>query len=729
MTTSGKTIILLLFHAVSSLIATDLSGQYTAVQHRNPAPGEIPVTAPGCYAEPGTTYILMNDISAPASAIFLGKDVTLDLNGYTITFADGAYEQIPNGNFEEGMKDWDLSKAPSARIEDTKVHVFIGNYILRLKAGEEITSSFINLPVALRSYFAFCGVISLNMRISVFVEDSEGKIVECVTEYGDTTRVSCPILNRSPRLGGGFVYAHLNGLPAGKYRIRIKAETDCLIDYAGIRPSMDVGVGIVESTHPMGYYDHLYNSVHSAFFDYTASVKLQEPLPGIPRVTGKGSVTIRNGSIRNANQGILSWGIQSTADKVLIVLDNMNIRNSGINSTAVDVPQATITHCSFDADNPFIINRHGSEFYAVDLTGSSSSEVSYSEFHGGQGCLSFKGNYSKIHHNFFANRQTVTNHYSVMAMGDSSAIFENRIIPEIGSGLEIYVHRGMEVFNNDIQITAAPPTCEYRHEEYSTTAIRIADYNAKPGSPDGCFGNKIYNNKIVVTGKDYPDYADYIPMAWAVFYSASGGENYIFGNDITVNDINPGLKNDAAAFYIGGGAIGGQFFNNRITANVPAVWVASRYGGAKDTRIFHNYILKTANRAENFSPVRMGWMGWAGCIAENIRFESNTIEGASFGVDATDQPHSYSVYWKLTVKVTDKKGLTLKDREVRILDKEGREVETAKTSLDGTVQLLLPEYTYSEHLKKISSPYLVYSGKMKQEVVLDRDAEIILSGR
>ena len=88
-----------------------------------------------------------------------------------------------------------------------------------------------------------------------------------------------------------------------------------------------------------------------------------------------------------------------------------------------------------------------------------------------------------------------------MAMGDSSQIFENRIEPEIGSGIEIYVHRGIEIFNNVIRISAAPPTCEYGHEEYSTTAIRIADYNARPGSPEGCFGNKIYNNKIFVTGK------------------------------------------------------------------------------------------------------------------------------------------------------------------------------------------------------------------------------------
>ena len=220
--------------------------QYTQVQHRSPGNGEIPVTSPGYCDKPGSVYILVNDISAPKSALFLGKDVTLDLNGYTITYADAGYNHISNCSFEEGSRGWDLTKAPSAKIEDQKVHVFIGDHILRLSKGEEIVSEFIDLPLSDRSYFAFCGVISQDMKVSIIVEDSSRKSITCVNEYSDSILVSCPVTVRSPRLGGGFVYAHLNRLPAGKYRVRIKAETDCLIDYVDIRPSMDVGIGIVE---------------------------------------------------------------------------------------------------------------------------------------------------------------------------------------------------------------------------------------------------------------------------------------------------------------------------------------------------------------------------------------------------------------------------------------------------------------------------------------------------
>ena len=347
-------------------------------------------------------------------------------------------------------------------------------------------------------------------------------------------------------------------------------------------------------------------------------------------------------------------------------------------------------------------------------------------FYGGQGCLSFKGNFSKIHHNYFVNRQTVTNHYSIMAMGDSSQIFENRIEPDIGSGIEVYVHRGMEIFNNVIRISAAPPTCEYGHEEYSTAAVRIADYNAKPGAPNACYGNKVYNNRIFVIGKDYPEYPDYIPMAWAVFYSASGGDNYIFGNSIEVDDQSPGSKNEAAAFYIGGGVVGGHFYNNHIKTNVPAVWVASRYGGAKDTKIFNNHIIKVPSEAGDYKTVRMGWSEREDCVAENIWFESNTVEGDLFDIDATTQHHSYTVSRALIINILNKSGRGQNETEIVALDVNGKEAMRQVISKNGTVRVVLPEYYVDGDVKTVLSPYTILYGKNKVELELEKETEVDL---
>jgi hypothetical protein len=207
--------------------------QYSPVQHQHLAGNEVAVSGPGSYDVPGTTYKLVNDITSEKSTLFLGKDVTLDLNGYTLRYADAAYEHIPNSGFEEGERGWDLSRAPGAKVVNTEeVHVYVGKKLMSLKAGDEIVSPYINLPLGDRSYFAMCGItghhyhdmngdMKNEMKVSVYVEDATGKNIVCTTAYGDTTMVSCPVEKRSPRLWLGVIYAPLNKIPAGKKRIRI----------------------------------------------------------------------------------------------------------------------------------------------------------------------------------------------------------------------------------------------------------------------------------------------------------------------------------------------------------------------------------------------------------------------------------------------------------------------------------------------------------------------------
>lgn len=690
----------------------------------NPLPdGEavVPVTRAGSYDEPGTTYRLENDIHCERSAIFLGKDVTLDLNGYTITYAGGSYGNIPNRGFEEGTKGWDLSRAPGAKVVNTRdVHTFIGEKILSLEAGDEIISPYITLPVANRSYFAMCGItgryykdlrgdLKNDMKISIFVDDEGGNEVRCMIQYGDSLIQGCPVTHRSPRLGGGFIYAHLKDLPAGKYRVRVKAETDCLIDEIDIRPAMDVGIGIVDRTHPYGHYDHLYSHVHAAFFDYTSDFQTGATVPGIPAVKGKGTVTIKNGTIKSGSPGILSWGIQSTAEEVRLILDNVRMEAEGINTNAIDVPHATITNCTFDIQTPFIINRHGSEFYAVDLRGETPSEVSGSRFYGGQGCLVVKGKNSIVRNNLFVNRQTVTNHYCVMAMGDGSMFFENRFEPETGSGLEIFRHKNIEVFNNEFNIKAAPPSCEY-HEHYSTNAIRVADYGAEWGSPRGAYGNRFYNNRFHITGKKFREYPNYIPAANAFFLSSSVGDNEIFGNEITVVQEDPDTDAEAFAFYIGN-ARGGRIHHNRITSNVTPIWVAAGYGAAAETEIYENILVK-AEDSGDFAPVRMGSHEQKICVAENVLFSANELSGFDFRIDATQQTHSYVVSWKLEIQ-----GKHI-SYPVKITDRYGKLIELQKPDEQGNLRIVLPEYSVKGSTRDYFTPYTVVSGNMRKVVDL-----------
>lgn len=712
--------------------------QYQPVSHRKILSNEVAVKAAGGYSKSGTTYVLANDISSETSSIFLGKDVTLDLNGYTIKYADANYQHIPNSGFEEGLKSWDISKAPGAKVVNTAdVHVFLGKKIMSLQAGDEITSEYIHLPVANRSYFAMCGITGRyyhdmkkypddEMKVSVYVEDEEGNEVICNIEYGDGFRQSCPVEAKSPRLGGGFVYAHLNHLPTGKYRVRVKANTDCLVDEIDIRPAMDVGISIIEKTVPLAHYDHVIMESRPptipSFFDYTESFEIGKPLSSLPQIEGTGTITIKNGTIESGVAGIQSWGIQSSAPDVKIILENVKIKTSGISSGAADIPYAQINNCLFDVDVPFLIQRHVG-LCSVIIRGENATEISNSEFNGGQGCLSVKGKRSLVHDNLFINNQTVTNHYSIMGTGDSSKIYNNRFEPKQGSG--IYVSRHTEVFNNVFIIETSPPTCEYGNEEYSVAAIRLGDYNAEPGSSKASVGNRIHDNKITIEAKNYPKPEKYIPMAWGIFYSASGGENFVYNNEITVNKVEPDSKVKTAALYICGGPkyFGGQFYNNHITTNVPAAWIATMYGGASNSKLYDNTIVPL-NEA-SFKTFQIGHLGCNSCVAKNVEFRSNKVEGGKFEIESTDQDHSFSVFWRLSLIVRSENGSPAQNVSVEILNSYNEVVLKTKSDNDGKLSVELPEYIVEGKNKISLSPYTIVIDDFRKKVTLDQDMEII----
>jgi len=696
---------------------------YRAVGHRTTlAKGEIAVTAPGVCDKPGATYVLMKDISSPTSGLFLANNVTLDLNGYTLTYAAGNYEHVPNYSFEKGLADWDISKAPGAKVSDTvMIHPLHGRNTCLLPKGQEIVSSYIDLPVANRTYFATAMVANQNQYVTISIEDANGKSVRCTFSFGDQTRVTSPAEKYPPKLGGGTVYAMMYGMPAGKYRVRVKAiGRDAVIDDVDIRPAIDCGVGIVDRVNPWAYYKCVLDGDGPpAFFDYRKPGTTTTPLDSIPRVTGPGTITIKNGVIKAGFRTIQTKGIQSTARQAKTVIENVKLVSGGINANAIDVFQGVMTNCRIEVDTPFIINRHNRAATAARFAGSEPSEISNCEFVGGQGCLTLNGNGGLVHDNLFSGNQTVTNHYSLSLDANGAKIYNNRFEPIRGGGIYIYDHRNNDIYDNTFKITAAPPNNEYSATAYSTNAIRISDYNAKPGSPHGwCAGNNIYNNKFEITSRTYQG-ADrrYIGVATALFVSVGGGQNPVHDNEIVVVDENPKAKgSEAWAFYIGGSDQGGIYYNNRITSNVTPIWISNRYSQAKNVLLYDNTIIK-AKGAEPFVPIICGYYKYP---SENIGFYSNKFVGLDFGVkigDYTTKSSAYDFGWTLKV-------LTDRGTEVKVLDPDGNEVASGKAGANRRVVFHLAEYKVVGDKKTPCASYVVQAGDFKKKITMTSDREI-----
>ncbi|RPI61239.1 MAG: hypothetical protein EHM48_05985, partial [Planctomycetaceae bacterium] len=635
--------------SVVAILAMPAFAEYKETKSRDKLnDGEIAVTKPGNYAEAGKTYVLMNDITSPTTPIFLGNNVTLDLNGHSITYQDGKYEHVPNYSFEDGMKGWDVTNAPGAKAEDQHmIHPLDGKNVCVLPKDQELISPYITLPVANRAYYAMVLMGSDKMKIDIVVEDEKGQPVKCEYTFGDKKRAGCPIMGGNSKLGGGAVLALFWGQPAGKYRVRVKAVgRDAVIDDCDIRPTGDVGVGIVEVTRAFAYMQAMADGETPSFFDYTKPGTTTTPIAGIPVVKGEGTITIKNGVIKAGFEGCYSWGIQSTAKNAKLVVDNVKIVAAGINTNAINANQSELKNSRFEINTPFIISRHIHQ-NAVMLMGSKPSEIYNCEFMGGQGCLSFYADGTIVHDNLFVNEQTVTNHYSVNCNADAAKIYKNRFEPKIGSGIEIYTQKNCEVYDNTFTITTAPPNNEYAQSDYSTNAIRITDYNKAEGAEGACVGNKVYRNKMTIKGQNYPG-ADkkHLAMAYGIFMSVGGGQNYIYDNEITLeSNYSKADTGEAFAFYVGGSNNGGQFYNNTITTNATPIWVANRYGVAKNTVMYNNKVIP-AKGSKPFPAVNVGW--WKS-IATDVEFYSNTLEGGKFDIKitnyGTEEKSSYFTGW------------------------------------------------------------------------------------
>src|SRR5690606_39217372 len=114
-----------------------------------------------------------------------------------------------------------------------------------------------------------------------------------------------------------------------------------------------------------------------------------------------------------------------------------------------------------------------------------------------------------------------------------------------------------------------------------------------------------------------------------------------------------------------------------------------------------------------FQPIRMGWTERKDCVAKNIEFRSNVFEGLIFNIDATEQPHSYTIWWNLKVNVTNKRGKVVKGVDIKILDEKGQKVVHQNSNDRGFIQVELQEYSVNDKKQLQHIPYTVIAGNKK----------------
>ena len=111
----------------------------------------------------GETYVLQNNVSSNGTCFTVTADnITLDLNGYTVTYANLTFDPIYNGDFEiqgatpQEADGWDQSQAPNAQralgdYNAPYTSVFSGNYSISIAAPTPTQTIKSSQPVLLQA--------------------------------------------------------------------------------------------------------------------------------------------------------------------------------------------------------------------------------------------------------------------------------------------------------------------------------------------------------------------------------------------------------------------------------------------------------------------------------------------------------------------------------------------------------------------------------------------------
>ena len=93
-------------------------------------------SAPYVLSQANTNYVLQTNVTTSGTAfVVLAQNVTLNLNGYTVTYGNSAPATVTNGGFESGsgtnVPGWNIAGAPAAALAPNTNYLF-GNQVLRL---------------------------------------------------------------------------------------------------------------------------------------------------------------------------------------------------------------------------------------------------------------------------------------------------------------------------------------------------------------------------------------------------------------------------------------------------------------------------------------------------------------------------------------------------------------------------------------------------------------------
>ncbi len=635
-------------------------------------------------------FLLMGDITCDKTCTVFGFDdgnpstdarTILDLNGYTVSYSADAYELVPNNGFEDWSggqpSDWTVVSGSVEQRDTAQWMPMHGDSVLYTPGAVVLESTAIEVPAA-RAYRGYVTVgRAADQNITLEVVDGNNQVACSVTEPGF--------------FRGQSLACRFDASAPGQYHLRLTTQGDAYFDRTGIVPLGDYGVGVFTSW-ALSESNQDQNPVvqNLAGANIPATGDHADP-------TGHNLLEVKNGSILAGSENQESYGV-SLSGIVALELHGVRIETQGLKSHSVTA-WGDIYQNHLEVDMPWYFARENSTEENLVLRGGT---FHHNAAIGGQGVIRLRGTDTEVYKNTLRNNAQATNHYAIIHSGaENPIIHDNLFDPIEGSGILTYVGHGYRIYNNTFYVRTATCNVEYVNEDYSTNGIRMNDYGAETN-----FDNWVYDNTFHIEGRSFEtEWDNCMPVTTGIFYSASGADNRIYGNEFYVEKTHDDAADPVLALYMGGDATNNPVDNplvvdNLFETNDKAVWITTYYGDSANLWFENNTFRRVDNTYYSpAAPEAAIRMGRGSSPADNVRLINNHFEGGfednAIQFTAVNPAAAYdlTVQWYVTVHVVDGGGDPVSGAEVTGTSLSQSEVVTATTNDDGEALLVLTEYT------------------------------------
>jgi len=677
--------------------AFDAAGNESAQSDPEEATTEqttVNLSSCGYLDQAGMRYEVQQNLSSTGTCLILiADDITVDLNGHTITYDDDDPITIDNGDFEvvdsgdpTHADGWDFTNAPDAeRAAGTLVQpvtVGSGSYAIRIPS------------TAADQYLTTSGTVTLDPN----------------TTYSLSARFrnkESNDLDMYVRLAGTGVIAEEVGFSSDGF-----SWTSTTFTTGDTPEEYQVQVGMSGALLPSGGYVYIDSVTIQRYRSYgiaTGPASLvAEEFPGVTRYGSALRATILSGSIVQGLGGSdYGHGIYARDDNLEVA--DVDITVHGVNANnfrGYYVDNFVLRGSTLRNNSTIVADRHDLDGAAVKMVGSTAgSSIHDNTIIGSpQSGMVINGGESSnsIYNNTISVRTRYTNGFGIQIRVDSGSLVYNNIIG--GS-------KGTQVYDNTISVRDLP-----RNGEYNGCVLNGA-YGIQLESLDGDAGIDIYNNTVTAVADE---------CAAAAFRPVGEDdlENIeVYGNTFIANRLATAEDDAHAAALRPLRASGtGQYILTNNIFRTNSQWILGQ--GMQEWDISGNTFETSGTLDDPFLPLATGNPNDPANAIVGMRFIDNSYPDStthdlfttsSFqsyhngytggGVDDTSS--SFHHAFTLTGTVLDGGGSPVVAASVSIEDTFGSGAFTGTTDAQGEFVAVLNEFTNTGGTVIQFNPYLV----------------------